>query len=78
MRKLTICVLSLALLLPAPAYSYTFYKTEKYNDQKLGQVCAKKSGVNLIRNRQVTLPDTTVLVCKNDGEKYRWKHKGHM
>ncbi len=78
MKKSAIGVLSFALLTPVPAQSYTFYKTEKYNSQKIGQICAKKSGANLNRNRQVTLPDTTVLVCKLDGATYTWKHKGHM
>lgn len=69
MKKLAIGILSLALLLPTPAYSASV----KYKNQKSGQFCAKKDA-----NKEVTLPDTMVLVCKQDGKKYRWKHKGHM
>lgn len=69
MKKLAIGILSLALLLPTPAYSASV----KYKNQKNGQFCAKKDA-----NKTVTLPDTITLVCKKDGERYRWKHKGHM
>ena len=69
MKKLAIGLLSFALLIPTPAYGASV----KYKNQKSGQFCAKKD-----KNKTVTLPDTMVLVCKQDGTKHRWKPKGAM
>ena len=69
MKKLAIGLLSFVLLIPTPAYGASV----KYKNQKSGQFCAKKD-----KNKTVTLPDTMVLVCKQDGTKHRWKPKGAM
>ena len=69
MRKFTIGVLSLALLIPTPAHSAEI----KYKNQKSGQFCAKKDV-----NKTVKLPDTRTLVCKKDGDRHRWKNLGQM
>jgi len=69
MKKLAIGILALTLLAPTPAHSAEV----KYKKQKSGQFCAKKD-----KNKTVTLPDTMTLVCKKDGDRYRWKPKGAM
>ena len=69
MRKLAMGILSLALLIPAPAHGVSV----KYKNQKSGQFCAKKDV-----NKTVELPNTMTLVCKKDGDRHRWKPKGAM
>ena len=69
MKKLTIGALALALLIPTPAHGASV----KYKNQKSGQFCAKKD-----MNKEVILPNSSVLVCSIDGAKHRWKPKGAM
>ncbi len=69
MKKLTVGVLVLTLLIPTPAHAASV----KFKNQKSGQFCAKKD-----MSKEVTLPNSSVLVCSMDGAKHRWKPKGAM
>lgn len=65
MKKLFIGALALSLLSPIPAQSA---KTVPYKNQKAGQFCKT---VDI--KKKVSLPDGTVLTCKKDGSRARWK-----
>jgi len=66
MKKLVIGALALALLSPIPAQAA---KTVPYKNQKAGQFC---KSVDI--KKKVSLPDGTVLTCKKDGSRARWKN----
>jgi len=66
MKKLFIGALALALLSPIPAQAA---KTVPYKNQKAGQFC-KTADIK----KKVSLPNGTVLTCKKDGSRARWKN----
>jgi hypothetical protein len=66
MKKLVGMVLALTLLSPIPAQSA---KTVPYKNQKAGQFCKT---VDI--KKKVSLPNGTVLTCKKDGSRARWKN----
>jgi len=66
MKKILIATLALSLLMP---FSASAAKTVPYKNQKAGQFCKT---VDI--KKQVSLPDGTVLTCKKDGQRARWKN----
>jgi len=66
MKRLLIGALALSLLMPTPANAA---KTVPYKNQKAGQFCKK---VDI--KKKVSLPNGTVLTCKKDGPRARWKN----
>jgi hypothetical protein len=66
MKKFAIGVLTFVLLNPVSAQAA---KTLPYKNQKAGQFCKT---VDI--KKRVILPDGTVLTCKKDGSRARWKN----
>jgi len=66
MRKLLAGILILAITSPLPAQAA---KTVPYKNQRAGQFCKT---VDI--KKKVILPDGTVLTCKKDGLRARWKN----
>jgi len=66
MKKILIATLALSLLMP---FSASAAKTVPYKNQKAGQFCKT---VDI--KKKVSLPDGTVLTCKKDGPRARWKN----
>lgn len=66
MRKLLAGILILAITSSLPAQAA---KTVPYKNQRAGQFCKT---VDI--KKKVILPDGTVLTCKKDGLRARWKN----
>jgi hypothetical protein len=67
MHKILIGLVISLLLSPAPAHAST---SVPYKNQKAGQFCKVAD-----KNKTVTRPDGSKLICKKDGNRARWKSR---
>ncbi len=65
MRRLIVGTLIFAVATTLPVHAA---QTVPYKNQKAGQFCKA-----LDLRKTVTLPDGTILTCKKDGTRSRWK-----
>lgn len=65
MKKIVFGLLALTLILPTTAEAT---KSVPYKNQRAGQYCK-----TIDIKKTVSLPDGTVLTCKKDGARARWK-----
>jgi len=66
MKKLALALLTMMLINPITAEAA---KTVPYKNQRAGQFCKT---VDI--KKKVLLPDGTVLTCKKEGSRARWKN----
>jgi hypothetical protein len=65
MKKLALALLTMMLINPVTAEAA---KTVPYKNQRAGQFCKT---VDI--KKKVSLPDGTVLTCKKEGSRARWR-----